>query len=89
MVPIKQASAAFILIWSLIPSLAVSESTSPGSVDVKTVTRPEPSRGPDDAGLDLRAEHASGDGQSQESANPPGSNKGQEEAPSLGLCDGS
>jgi hypothetical protein len=88
MVPSKPASAAFILIWGLIPSLAASESTSPESVDAKTVTRPEPSRGPDDAGLDLRAEHANGDGQSPESANPSGSVERREAAPSLDLCDG-
>jgi hypothetical protein len=89
MVPIKPTAVTFILIWSLIPILAVSESTGPVALDAETETRDPPRRG-DDVGLGLReAEPANGDGQSPESADPPGSDQGRNEASSLGLCDGS
>ncbi len=87
MIPIKPTAATLILIWSLIPILAVSESTGPGTLDAETETRDPPRRG-DDVGL-REAEPPKGEAQSPESSNTPGSNKGQEEAPSLGLCDGS
>jgi hypothetical protein len=90
MVPSKPAAAAFILIWSLIPTLAASESTSPGSVDAETEIRDQRSQGNDTAGLGVReAAPANGDGQTPESANPSGSVDRRDEAPSLGLCDGS
>lgn len=89
MVPIKPTAVTFILIWSLIPILAGSESTGQGALAVETETRDPPRRG-DNVGLGLReAEPPNGDGQAPESADPPGSDQGQEEAPSLGLCDGS
>jgi hypothetical protein len=90
MVPIKQASGAFVLIWGLIPSLAAGESTDPGGLDAETEIRDQPSQGNDAAGLDLReAAPAHGDGQTPESAHPSGSFERRGEAPSLGLCDGS
>ncbi|CRI67726.1 exported hypothetical protein [Thiocapsa sp. KS1] len=87
MVTIKPSAVTFILIWSLIPRLAVSESTGPVALDAETR---DPPRRSDEAGLGLReAEPANGDGQSPESVDPPGSDQDRDEAPSLGLCDGS
>lgn len=89
MVPIKPAAVTLILIWSLIPILAVSESTGPVALDAETETetRDPPRRG-DDVGL-REAQPPNGDGQSPESADPPGSDQDRNDAPSLGLCDGS
>ncbi|NCC41739.1 MAG: hypothetical protein EOM21_20465 [Gammaproteobacteria bacterium] len=89
MVPIKLTAATFVLIWSLIPVLAFSESTGPGTLDAETETR-DPPRPGDDVGLGLReAEPPNGDGQLPESSDPPGSDQRRGETPSLGLCDGS
>lgn len=89
MVPIKPTAVTFILILSLIPILAVSESTGPVALDAETETRDLPRRG-DDADLGLReAEAPNADEQSPESADPPGSDQDRDDAPSLGLCDGS
>jgi hypothetical protein len=90
MFPLKRTSAALILMWSLIPTLAADESARPGSVDPEIETRVQPTRGPEAAGHGLKdPERANDTGQAQDSTNQPGSIESRAEPPPLGLCDGS
>jgi hypothetical protein len=90
MIPMKPAATLVILICSLSPMRADSESTSPEARATETATRDRPNRGGAESGPGLRqTEPATGDGQGPQSAEPSGSNERRGKTPSLGLCDGS